>query len=618
MDIVFVSGIVITFATAVPVVLQLRAHPRGLVVLFFAEMWERFSYYGMRGLLIFFLTQQFLMSDKAASAGYGAYTSLVYLLPLIGGIVADRWLGTRKAVAFGALLLVAGHSAMAFEGRPAVQELSYGGARYAFVGQGRADDHVVKLKLGDRLYDYGPAADGGLAIKGLPAGAPLPSVLPKGSYRLSVHDDNPQYLKITYLALALIIMGVGFLKANISSIVGQLYPQGDPRRDPGFTLYYYGVNIGAFWAAIACGWLGQRIGWWAGFGAAGVGMLLGYVVFVFGKPMLEGHGEPPDPVRLKRPFLGPLNLEYSIYLLGILGIAGVWVVVQSSSLVGWLLAAGAVATLGYLAWYAAKSCGRIERERLLLALVLICASSIFWALYEQGGSSLNQFAQRNVDLRLWAGQSMTAAQAQVFQSLGILVLAPASSALWAWLGRRNADPNPVAKFAVGLAMVGASFFLIIFGARFAGPDFRTPLLFLAVAYTIQTAGELCLSPVGLSQMTKLAPAALISTLVATWFLGIAGSQWVGGRIAALTSADTVGGMVLDPAKSLATYNHVFAELGVVGIAAGVVMFALSPWLKRWGHPVELAVAQQPEPIAPAVGGELQAVNPEAVRADRGS
>jgi POT family proton-dependent oligopeptide transporter len=294
------------------------------------------------------------------------------------------------------------------------------------------------------------------------------------------------------------------------------------------------------------------------------------------------------------------------------------VVVQSSSLVGWMLAAGAVATLGYLGWYAAKNCGRIERERLLLALVLICASSVFWALYEQGGSSLNQFAQRNVDLHLWAGQSMTAAQAQVFQSLGILVLAPASSALWAWLGTRNADPNPVAKFAVGLAMVGASFFLIIFGARFAGPDFRTPLLFLAVAYTIQTAGELCLSPVGLSQMTKLAPAALISTMVATWFLGIAGSQWVGGRIAALTSADTVGGQVLDPAKSLATYNHVFAELGVVGLVAGLVMFALSPWLKHWAHPVTEAQAQQPEPIAPAVGGELQAVNPEAARADRRS
>jgi POT family proton-dependent oligopeptide transporter len=606
MDIVFIAGIIITVATAVPVVLQLRQHPRGLVVLFFAEMWERFSYYGMRGLLIFFLTQQFLMSDKAASAGYGAYTSLVYLMPLIGGIVADRWLGTRKAVAFGALLLVAGHLAMAFEGKPAVQVLHYGEARYEFVAEGRADERRVRLKVGDGLYDYAATPQGGLAIKGLPAGASLPSVLPKGAFELSVRDDNPKFRKITYFALALIIMGVGFLKANISSIVGQLYPQGDPRRDPGFTLYYYGVNIGAFWAAIVCGWLGQRIGWWAGFGAAGVGMLLGYVVFVFNKPMLEGHGEPPDPARLKRPLLGPLNLERSIYLAGVLGVVAVWGLVQSNGVVGGLLVVTAAALLVYLGWYMARNCGRVERERLMLALVLICGSTVFWALYEQGGSSLAQFSERNVDLRLWAGQSMTAAQTQVFQSLGILVLAPAVSALWAWLGRRDADPNPVAKFAIALMAVGASFFVIIAGARFAGPDFRTPLLYLAVGYLIQTAGELCLSPVGLSEMTKLAPAPLISTMMATWFLGISASQWLAGKIAALTSAETVGGVVLDPARSLATYNRVFAELGGAGLIAGVVMLALSPWLRHWTHAVR-PPASQPEPIAAAV--------PQAVRAD---
>ena len=294
MDIVFVVGLVVTLATAVPVALQLRRHPRGLAILFFTEMWERFSYYGMRGLLIFFLTQQFLMDDKVANAGYGAYTALVYLMPLIGGVVADRLLGTKKAVAFGALLLVAGHMAMAFEGRPAVQVLTYQGAKYEFVAEGRGEDRQVRLKVGEGAYDYAATSDGGLQFKGLPAASPLPSVLPKGAFQLSVRDDNPIFQKIMYLALALIIMGVGFLKANISSIVGQLYPQDDPRRDAGFTLYYFGINIGAFWAAIACGWLGQSVGWWAGFGAAGVGMLLGYVVFLWGQPLLEGHGGPPD------------------------------------------------------------------------------------------------------------------------------------------------------------------------------------------------------------------------------------------------------------------------------------------------------------------------------------
>jgi POT family proton-dependent oligopeptide transporter len=546
-------------------------------------MWERFSYYGMRGLLIFFLTQQFLMNDRTANAGYGAYTSLVYLMPLIGGIVADRWLGTRKAVAFGALLLVAGHLTMAFEGKPAVQLLNHHGAQYEFVAQGRGEERQVRLKVGDRLYAYAPTADGGLAIKGLPATAPLPAVLPKGDFSFSVRNDNPVFKDVMYLALALIIMGVGFLKANISSIVGQLYGENDPRRDPGFTLYYYGINMGSFWAAIACGWLGQRIGWWAGFGAAGVGMLLGYVVFMLGQPLLQGRGGPPDAARLKRPLLGPLNTEVSIYLLALLGVGAVFLVVQSAGLIGGLLGAGAVLIVGYLLWYVFTACGRIERERMMLALVLIVASVVFWALYEQGGSSLNQFAERNVDLRLWAGQSMTPAQAQVFQGGGILLLAPVMSAIWAFLGRRNLDPNPVAKFAVGLLLVGVSFFLIVFGSRFAGPDFRTPLLFLAAGYLIQTTGELFLSPVGLSEMTKLAPAGLISTLMATWFLGMAGAEWLASRIAQLTAADTIGGAVLDPAKSLATYNHVFTNNGLFGVGAGLVMLLLSPWLKRWAH-----------------------------------
>jgi POT family proton-dependent oligopeptide transporter len=596
MDIVFIGGLLVTLITAVPVFLQLRRHPRGLTVLFFAEMWERFSYYGMRGLLIFFLTQQFLMDDKAASAGYGAYTALVYLIPLIGGVLADRYLGTRKAVAFGALLLVAGHLTMAFEGKPAVQELSYQGAKYEFVVHGRGEERQVRLKVGDGVYDYGPTPDGGLRIEGLPAQAALPSVLPKGSFRLGVRDDNPQFRDLMYLALALIIMGVGFLKANISSIVGQLYPPGDPRRDPGFTLYYYGVNVGAFWAAIACGWLGQSIGWWAGFGAAGVGMLLGYVVFVFGKASLEGHGEPPDPARLARPFLGPLSLEWTIYLAALAGVGLVWVVVQSNQVVGYLLGVGALATLGYLGWYMATQCDRMARERMLLALVLILASVVFWALYEQGGSSLNQFAERNVDLRLWAGQSMTPAQAQSFQGGGILLLAPVASAIWAFLGRRGRDPNPVAKFALALLAIGGSYLLIVFGGRFAGEAFRTPLVFLASAYLIQTAGELCLSPVGLSEMTKLAPQALMSTMLATWFLGTSGAQWLAARIAELTASETISGQVLDPAKSLATYDQVFLQLGYFGLGAGVLMLALSPWLKHWAHAVEASPAPQPEPV----------------------
>ncbi|HEY3948436.1 oligopeptide:H+ symporter [Phenylobacterium sp.] len=583
MDIVIVAGLVIAAVTAIPVFLQLRNHPRGLTILFFAEMWERFSYYGMRGLLIFYLTQHFLFDDKAANHQQAAYASLVYLLPVVGGVIADRYLGARKAVAFGALLLVAGHFTMAYEGRPAVQVLNYGSAAYEFQVTGRADNRDVRLKVGDRTYAYAAAPDGGLDIKGLPAGAALPSHLAKGAYALSVRRPDPMGEPVLYLALALIIMGVGFLKANISAIVGQLYPQEDPRRDPGFTLYYFGINLGSFLASIACGWLGQNIGWWAGFGAAGVGMAAGWLVFVLGKPLLEGHGEPPDPVALARPRVGPLTGEGLIYLAGILGVGLIWYVVQRSDLVTYLLGAGAVAVLGYLGWYMAARADKVERERLILAIALILASVVFWALYEQGASSLNLFAERNVDLHLYGNQAMTPAQTQSFQSGWILILAPVMAAIWTWLGQRGRDPNPVLKFGLGLLMIGASFYVLILGGKAAGADFKAPLIYLAGAYLMQTTGEMCVSPVGLSQMTKLAPPLLISTLMASWFLGTAGAEWLAGRIAASAGADTIGGKVLDAGKALATYSHMFGVIGLWGLGAGVVMLVLSPWLKKFAH-----------------------------------
>jgi POT family proton-dependent oligopeptide transporter len=596
MDIVIVAGIVISAATAIPVILQLRQHPRGLRILFFAEMWERFSYYGMRGLLIFYLTQHFLFDDKTAAGSYGAYTSLVYLVPVIGGFLADRFLGARKAVAFGALLLVAGHFTMALEGEPATQVLTTHGAAYNFRVTGRADSRDVKLLVGGGAYAYAPSADGGLDIKGLPAAAPLPAHLAKGDYQISVAKQSPLFKNILFLALALIIMGVGFLKANISAIVGKLYRQEDPRRDAGFTLYYYGINLGSFLASIACGWLGQTVGWWAGFGAAGVGMALGWLVFVLGKPMLDGQGEPADPVALAKPVVGPINTEWLIYLAALAGVAVIWVVVQSFAIVSLLLGVGAVAVLAYLGWYMATKADKVERERLILAIVLILASVVFWALYEQGGSSLNLFAERNVNLHLYGDQAMKPAQAQSFQSGWILILAPAMAALWTFLGRRGRDPNPVAKFGIGLLMIGASYYVLILGGQLAGPDFKSPLIFLAAAYLMQTTGEMCVSPVGLSQMTKLAPPLLISTLMATWFLGTAGAQYVAAKIAQLTASDTIGGQVLDAGKALATYSHVFGMIGLWGLGAGVLMLALSPWLKKLAHGVTDA---HPEPLPEA-------------------
>jgi len=584
-NVVVVFGVIITVATGIPVILQLRSHPRGLVILFFAEMWERFSYYGMRALLIFYLTEQFLFSDDFSQGQYAAYTTLVYLTPLLGGYLADRYLGTRKAIAFGALLLVFGHFTMAIEGKPAIQTLAYAGHTYEFKAEGLMGDRKVCLKVAGGCYAVTAASDGGMKVLGMPAVTPLPAVMPKGAYTLAVEKRDPVFVDVFYLALALIIMGVGYLKPNISTIVGQLYPQGDPRRDPGFTLYYYGINLGAFWSAILCGYLGQKFGWSYGFGLAGVGMLAGLLVFIWGKPLLEGHGEPPEPARLKAPALGPINLEMSLYLTGFVGVAVIWVIVQVYAWTGWLLLAGWIAALGYLGWFMIAKCDRVARHRLILALILICAAIAFTVMFEQAGSSMNQFSERNVSLPNNGFWTVTPAQTQAFNSAFILIFAPIFAALWAWLGRRKRDPNPAAKFGLGLIQVGLGFFAMVWGAGIHDAAFREPMMFLGLAYLLHTTGELCLQPVGLSEMTKLAPRAFAATLMAIWFLASSAGQFLAGLVAKLTAAETVAGQVLDPGKALATYSQTFQGIGLFGLGTGLVLLLLSPWLNKLAHGV---------------------------------
>ncbi len=580
MNMVAVIGIFITALTAVPVILQLRRHPRGLLILFFAEMWERFSYYGMRGLLIFYLTQHFLYDDTFANGQFGAYTALVYVLPVIGGFLADHYLGTRKAVAFGALLLVAGHTTMAIEGPPATQILTYQNAEYAFQVDGRSRARKVQLQVDGELYAFGPGSDGGLEIKDLPAAASLPSILPKGTFELSVKNRDPFYEGIFYFALSLIIMGVGFLKPNISSLVGQLYTQADPRRDSGFTLFYYGINLGSFWAGIICGWLGQTVGWWAGFGLAGLGMALGYLAFVWGKPLLEGHGEPPDPARLAKPVLGPISLEFLLYGAALLGLGIVWLFVQRFELIGYALGTVSVVVLAYLVHYMVTKCTRAEAGRMILALCLIATSVVFWTLFNQAGSSLNQFADRNTVLEI-VGVAFTPAQTGSINSGFILLLAPAFAALWAYLEPRHLDPNAPAKFGLALLQISAGFFVLVWGAQnYAGADFRVPMIFLIVAYLLHTTGELCLSPVGLSQMTKLSPPATVATIMATWFLASGWAGYLAALIARLTAAKTVAGQVLDPAAALQTYISIFSSVAMWGAIIGVVLLAASPFLGR--------------------------------------
>ena len=570
MDITVLVGIVITLATGIPVWLQMRHHPRGLKVLFFAEMWERFSYYGMRGLLIFYLTRHFLLDDASANGQYGAYTSLVYLLPLIGGALADRYLGTRKAIAFGAILLVIGHCLMAVEGAPAKQFLVHDGARYEVVTGG--EPQVV---VNGAAYHYAPGANGGIAIRDLPAASPLPATLPAGSYS-TVEERDPFFFALFYLALSFIIMGVGFLKPNISTIVGQLYEQDDPRRDPGFTLYYYGINLGAFWASVLCGLLGESVGWWAGFGLAGVGMLAGLVVFIRGKATLEGRGEPPAPALLATPVLGPLTREHLIYLGGVIGVAFCWMLVQRNEAIGLMLTASSIIVLGYVGWYIAARCKGQARFDMILALILVAGAVVFFTLFEQAGSSLNLFADRNTQLP----EGFSAAQTQSFNAGFILMFAPLFAMLWTWLAKRNLDPNPIVKFGLGLVQVGAGFLLLVWAAGYADSDYRMPMIFLALAYLLHTTGELCLSPVGLSEITKLSVPALVSTMMAIWFLSSSWAQYIGAYIAELAGTETLGGRVVDPRAALETSLGVFNTIGWVGVASGVFFFLLSALLRR--------------------------------------
>lgn len=612
MNIVVLLGVVITLATGIPVLLQiLKNHPRGLIICFFAEMWERFSYYGMRGLLIFYLTQHFLFGDGEAGSIYGSYTSLVYLVPLLGGILADRFIGTRKAIAFGAVLLVAGHGMMAFEGKDTTQSLSYAGQTYQVVTEGRGDTGTRGIMVDGKSYHFDAGENGGLAIEGLPAASPLPAELAKDSYKLEAKRD-PIGENVFFLAISLIIMGVGFLKPNISTLVGQLYPQGDPRRDAGFTLYYYGINLGSFWAAVLCGLLGQTVGWWAGFGLAGLGMLAGLIVFVLGKPLLQGKGEPPAEGKLKTKLIGPINREYSIYLLGLLGVAPVWFMVQRNALVGTVLSIATVLSLAFIGYVMMKVCKTwAERQRMMLAVVLIFGSVIFFTLFEQAGTSLNLFADRNVDLNLLSaavqfgpftfgtpaqiaaaglvGQgmfidtTMTASQTQSFNAGFILIFAPIFAALWVKLGRAKRDPDPTFKFGLGLLQVGLGFMVVVWGAGLTNSAFQMPIVLLALLYMFHTTGELFLSPVGLSQITKLSMPQVVSFMMAVWFLASSIAQYVGGWIAGLAGTETVGGQVLNPQLALQTSLEVFEKLGWGGLAAGVLFIIVSFFIKGWAN-----------------------------------
>ncbi|MBV1689759.1 oligopeptide:H+ symporter [Novosphingobium sp. G106] len=475
-------------------------HPRGLFVLFYAEMWERFSYYGMRALLILYLTKFWLFGDGKSNLIYGAYTSLVYITPVLGGYLADRWLGQRKAVVFGGLLLALGHLFMAYEGL-----------------QG-ATDPLVK-------------------------------------------QADPA-INVFWLALALICVGSGFLKANISVIVGQLYAMRDIRRDAAYTIFYMGVNVGAALGTILVGYLGETIGWSWGFGLAGIGMVLGLIIFMIGKPALRGQGEPPKPLVGSR--------EWVLYGTGFAAVAVLWFLLQYQGIIQNLLIVSGVAMLLYTLYEAFKL-PKEPRERMFAILFLIALNPVFWGLFEQAGGSLSLYTDRYVD--------RAGVPTSLFQSINpiyIVLLGPIFAALWQWLGKRGLEPSAPAKFGLALAQVGLSFLVFVWGARAVGIENMTPVIFVFLIYFFATTGELCLSPVGLSAMTRLAPLHLGSFIMGAWFYMTAVGNFVAGKI-----GEATGGESGEMSKELTL--DIYTRIGWITIGVAVVVMVLARWVKRWMH-----------------------------------
>ena len=560
----------------------LLGHPRGLLILFLTEMWERFSYYGMRGLLIIYLTQHFLFSDERSAVIYGAYTALVYVMTIIGGTLADRYLGSRKAVTYGACLLVLGHFGMAFEGEGSKELINIDGAEYELTLDGRGGDASQIIVAADGTTSGISYASGGKILliddsvkMDLPAQIDL-----AGAPRRTVHEET--YQNILYLSLALIIAGVGFLKANISTIVGALYGEGDPRRDSGFTIFYMGINLGSFLASILCGYLGIVYGWKYGFGLAGIGMAIGLVVFLRFNSWLEGKAEPPDPAKLREKFFGPISIEAACYLCGLLIIAVAMFFVMNPDGFGKILGPLGLAMFGWLVFYALKKCEGVERDRMLAAVYFVLAQIPFWALFEQAGSSLNLFTDRLVE-RSFLGMNVPA---PVFQSLNagfIFLFAPIVAWLWIALARRNLNPPTPVKFAIGVLFAGLGFLVLVAGMKASGASGFTPVIFIFLIYWIHTMGELLVSPVGLSVVTKMAPARVVGMTMGAWFLYSGLSNFLAGVIARYTGAETIGGQLTDVAAAKAGYIDVYTNVGYTAIAIAVGMLLISPVIKRLMH-----------------------------------
>jgi POT family proton-dependent oligopeptide transporter len=483
---------------------QLFGHPKGLFYLFFAELWERFSFYGMRALLTLYMVNEIFKAiaerDAATAVVYASYGSLVYASTVIGGQISDKILGMRSSIFLGGILMAIGHFVLAIE-----NDLAF------------------------------------------------------------------------FLALALIVVGNGFFKPNISTFVGALYKEGDVRKDSGFTIFYMGINIGGFVAPLLCGWLAAEYGWHYGFGLAGIGMMAGLIFFWSGikKNVFGDKGLPPNQEIYEKKIIG-IPQKTLIPIISVLFVPVIAYLLSSwqANYVSGIFKFIGIAVLAYLG-YIMYSLEAVARKKLIMAVLITFFMTLFWGFHELSGSVITLFASRNVALE----GIMSASQTNALNSMFIIILAIPISLLWGYLSKNKLNPRTPYKFGLGLLLAGASFYILSISGASADENGMVPFAYLLVMYFIISVGELFMSPVGLSKITDLSPKNIVAFMMGVWFLSSAFAFQIVGFISkqlAVESTDAnVGGM-----DTLAIYTDGFHLIALYAIGAGVIVLVFSPLMKK--------------------------------------
>jgi proton-dependent oligopeptide transporter, POT family len=483
-----------------------KEHPQALWMLFFTEMWERFSFYGMRALLILFMTNVLLFGDVEANLRYGAYNALVYTMPLIGGYIADKFLGFRKTIVLGGILMAIGHLVLA-----------------------------------------------------------IPSIT------------------TFYLGLGFLISGNGFFKPNISSFLGRFYTENDPRKDAGYSIFYMGINIGAFLGSAICGYLGQKINWHLGFGVAGGFMILGLVVFLSFQRILGDKGYSPAPEKMQEKSFGVKN-EWLLYAFGFAFVPVALLLVKFYQVMNILMVPVAIISIGYILFISSKF-ERAVREKLWAATLLIILSVVFWGFYEQSGGSLNLMAERNVDMKVGATILPSAMVNNSINPFYIIFLTPLFAVMWDMLAKYKIEPNTPMKFGIAFLLLAGGYMFFVMGGNAGAATGLMPMAYFMLGYLLITSGELFLSPIGLSMVTKLAPLQMVGFMMGVWFLASAFGHELGGWIGAQMAIPEAhaDGSPFGITESLPIYMNGCWQIAKVSLIGGVAILLASPFIKKWMH-----------------------------------